>query len=196
MKTMEKKIVKEAVPVLLQEMMPNLSENDITKLAAVIISNICKYGYQSKKIIADAKLSAFKEFLPIAEKFLDNLHATVQIAEEHNEKRYDKIIDFVIDNSDLTAKEKVRLYINVEKEKDKLKKEWLEKIMPLACLLSVTIILVIIVVDPKAAKKLINAIVKMVKIITDGFVKIINAIGDAWDKIIGAIVKIIEAIKG
>lgn len=180
MKITENKIAEKSIPSILQKMMPDESAEDIDKLSDVIIDDFYKYGYQSKKIITDARLQAFKNFLPIADKFFDNLNTTVQIAVTHNEKRYDKIVDFVLACDKIPPKDKIKLYITLEKKKDKREKEWLKKIMPLAFLLSATMI--IIFANPKVAIEFIKGIVKIIKELSKGTIKIIKIITKAVTK--------------
>lgn len=76
MASTEVAIAEKVLPKLIGKMLPDFK--DVTELTNVIISNICSYGYQSKKIITDARLQVFSGFMPIAENFFANLNDTIK----------------------------------------------------------------------------------------------------------------------
>lgn len=120
-------IAKKVAPALVKKMLPNLKE--VSALAAILSSNILEYGYQSKKIIADSRLEAFKEFLPVADKFFDNLNDTVQISIELKDKHYTRIIDFVLDNETVSFNQKIDAYIRIEKLRKKKQMETIKIVL-------------------------------------------------------------------
>lgn len=112
MEMTNEKIAKKMVPALVKKMFPDLK--NVTGLIAILASNILKYGYYSKKIVTDERIQAFKEFLPYAEKFFNNLNDTVKMSIELNDKHYSRIIDCILQHETVSFEEKIKAYVVLE----------------------------------------------------------------------------------
>lgn len=124
MKDTETAIAEKVLPKLIGKMLPDFK--DVTELTNVIISNICSYGYQSKKIITDARLQVFSGFMPIAENFFANLNDTISMSIQLDDQRYDKIIDFIIQNENASFERKIELYQQLDERKHRHKMNYVK----------------------------------------------------------------------
>lgn len=108
-------VAEKVLPVLVAKMLPDFK--DVGGLVSVLSSNIMEYGYQSKKIISDERLHVFNGFMPVAEDFFKNLNDTVNMSIQLDEKRYSKVVDFVLANETVPFDRKIEIYQSLAEQK-------------------------------------------------------------------------------
>ncbi len=87
-----------------------LDASALIELSGVLSSAVSAYGYREQKAILKAALKVNPDFAQIAENFFLALKETPAIAESARSKDYEQISGFIIENKEMTARERMKFY--------------------------------------------------------------------------------------
>lgn len=87
-----------------------LDDGTLIQLSGALSSAVSAYGYREQKAVLKAGLRISPDFALIADDFFLALKETPVIAEKARSKEYESISEFVIENKELTRKERLALY--------------------------------------------------------------------------------------
>ncbi|MDE6666052.1 MAG: hypothetical protein K2K14_07720, partial [Ruminococcus sp.] len=132
-------VAEKVLPVLVSKMLPDFK--DVGGLVSVLSSNIMEYGYQSKKIISDERLHVFDGFMPVAEDFFKNLNDTVNMSIQLDEKRYSKVVDFVIENETVPFERKIEIYKSLDEQHHNHRMDVMKIVGGIVCCIAVVVVI-------------------------------------------------------
>ncbi|MBR0485508.1 MAG: hypothetical protein IJJ69_12180 [Oscillospiraceae bacterium] len=87
-----------------------LDTETLIRLSGALSSAVSAYGYREQKAIRKAGMQISPDFADIADDFFLALKETPVIADKARSREYEKISEFVIENKELTQKERLALY--------------------------------------------------------------------------------------
>ncbi len=82
----------------------------LIELSGVLSSAVSTYGCRQQKVILKAALKVNPDFKMIAENFFLALKETPAIAEVVHTKEYQHVSEFIIENKNMTARQRMKLY--------------------------------------------------------------------------------------
>ena len=87
-----------------------LDAETLIRLSGALSSAVSAYGYKEKKAILKAGMRISPDFAMIADKFFLAMQETPVIADKARSKDYESISEFILENQELSQKERLILY--------------------------------------------------------------------------------------